>query len=73
MNTNLPSLKQNLRKMADDIFTLLCENASAGTAKGDNQELLTMLFKVRLRLWATLYFGILLSVIPSNFDLICKC
>ena len=35
MNTNLPSLKQNLRKKADGIFTLLRENASAGTAKGD--------------------------------------
>ncbi|KAL8599182.1 hypothetical protein ACOMHN_007898 [Nucella lapillus] len=41
----LPSLKKNISKVARELFLLLKNYASAGAAKGDNQELVFTCFK----------------------------
>jgi U3 small nucleolar RNA-associated protein 20 len=44
----LPSLKSNIQKIAQGMFVLLKNYASVGAAKGDNFELVSLLFKVIL-------------------------
>ncbi|XP_052810287.1 small subunit processome component 20 homolog [Mya arenaria] len=41
----LPSLEQQVKDVAGGMFVLLRNYATAGAAKGDNKELITMLFK----------------------------
>ena len=48
MKMELPSLKENINQMANGMFILLRSRASPGAARGDNAELLIMLFKVGL-------------------------
>jgi len=42
----LPSLETQVSEIAAAMFVLLRNYATAGAARGDNKELITMLFKV---------------------------
>ena len=45
---NLPSVNNNIKKLANGMFIILKNYASAGASKGENLELISMAFKVEI-------------------------
>lgn len=51
MKYDLPSLKQNIKIITKEIFSILHKYASAGLGKGDNFDLVMSAFKVSSKMY----------------------
>jgi len=58
----LPSFKQHISSIASGMFVLLRKYATAGAAKGDNLELVSMLFKVHESLFYLLALKLIVNI-----------